>query len=91
MAVSEDLQKKLGKKYESSARVEMKYKGYDLSYKTDEEGNAILLFIGKKTKQGTIKGERYAPHFKRRQGRQNFYDRIIYCHYHRMPITLMTN
>ncbi len=65
MALSEDLQKKLANKYETSAMVEMKYKGYDLSFKTDDEGNAVLLFIGKKTEKGTIKGERYSRTLKR--------------------------
>ena len=74
MALSEDLQKKLGRKYECSAMVEMKYKGYDLSFKTDEEGNAILLFIGKKTEQGTIKGERYARTLKKDKDGKTFKD-----------------
>ena len=64
MKLSEDLQKKLSKAYEPSSMVEMKYKGYDLSIKTDNEGNAILLFMGKRTEQGTIKGERYARTLK---------------------------
>jgi hypothetical protein len=50
--------------------VEMKYKGYDLSFKTDEDGNPILLFIGKKTEHGSIKGERYARTLKKdREGK----------------------
>jgi hypothetical protein len=65
MKLSEDLQKKLSKKYEPSDMVELKYKGYDLSMKTDDEGNAILLFIGKKTEKGTIKGERYVRTLKK--------------------------
>ena len=65
MALGEDLQKKLGKVYESSSMIEMKYKGYDIAFKTDGEGNAIQLFIGKKTEQGTIKGERYARILKK--------------------------
>lgn len=65
MALSEDLQKKLSKKFEISSMLEMKYKGYDLSLKTDEEGNAVLLFIGKRNEQGTIKGERYARTLKK--------------------------
>lgn len=65
MASGEDLQKKLSKKFEPSSMVEMKYKGYDISFKTDEEGNAIVLFIGKKTEQGTIKGERYSRRLKK--------------------------
>jgi hypothetical protein len=70
MALSDDLQKKLAKKFEPSAMVDMKFKGYDLSFKTDEEGNAILLFIGKMTEQGTIKGERYARTLKKdREGK----------------------
>ena len=70
MALSEDLQKKLSKKFEASSMVEMKYKGYDLFFKTDEEGNPILLFLGKKTDQGTIKGERYSRTLKKdREGK----------------------
>ncbi len=59
MALGEDLQKKLKKLMEPSSIIEMKYKGYDLSIKTDGKGNAILLFLGKKTEDGPIKGERY--------------------------------
>lgn len=65
MALSEDLQKKLGKINESSRMIEMKYKGYDLLVETNDEGNAIRLFIGKKTERGTIKGERYARTLKK--------------------------
>lgn len=65
MSFSADLQKKLAKTYEASAMVEMKYKGYDLAFKTDDEGNAVLLFIGKKTDRGTIKGERYVRTLKK--------------------------
>ena len=50
--------------------VEMRFKENDVAFKTDDEGNAILLFIGKKTEQGTIKGERYARTLKRdREGK----------------------
>jgi hypothetical protein len=65
MALSEHLESKLKKRYEPSAMVSMKYKGNDLSFKTDDEGNAILLFIGKKSDAGTIKGERYARRLKK--------------------------
>ena len=60
MALSEHLESKLKKRYEPSTMVTMRYKGNDLSFKTDEEGNAILLFIGERTENGNIKGERYA-------------------------------
>ena len=68
--ISEDLQKKLAKPFEPSTMIEMKYKGYDLAFKTDDDGNAIQLFFGRKTEKGTIKGERYARTLKRdREGK----------------------
>ena len=68
--ISEDLQQKLAKKFQPSTMVEMKYKGYDLAFKTDEYGNAIQLFFGKKTEKGTIKVERYARTLKKdREGK----------------------
>jgi hypothetical protein len=63
--ISEDLQKKLRKLFDPSTMIEMKYKGYDLAFKTDVEGNPIQLFMGKKTEKGTIKGERYARTLKK--------------------------
>ena len=65
MRLSEELQKKLHKKYEPSSMIAMKFKGNDLAFKTDDEGNAILLFIGKQQPNGTIKGERYGRTLKR--------------------------
>lgn len=60
MALSEHLQKKLEKQFPPSSMQQMKYKGNDLSFKIDADGNAILLFIGKQNDEGKIKGERYA-------------------------------
>ncbi|HYG02520.1 MAG TPA: hypothetical protein VD927_08740 [Chryseosolibacter sp.] len=60
MALSEHLEKTLKKKYEPSSMVTFKYKGNDVSLKTDPEGNGIMLFIGKSTRDGKINGERYA-------------------------------
>ena len=45
--------------------VSMKYKGNDLTFKTDEEGNPIVLFIGKELPNGMIRGERYTRRLKR--------------------------
>ena len=50
----------LKKKYEISSFITMRYKGNDLSFKTDEHGNPILLFIGKMNEEGIVKGDRYA-------------------------------
>jgi hypothetical protein len=64
MKLSQHLQLKLSKRYEPSSMISMKYKGNDLSFKTDKEGNPILLFIGKADSAGKIKGERYTRTLK---------------------------
>lgn len=64
MSLGEDLIKKLRKKFEPSSMINMRYRNYDLAFKTDEEGNAIQLFMGKANEQGTIKGDRYARTLK---------------------------
>ena len=58
--IGEPLLKKLNKQYEASSIVQLKFKNYDLAIKTDEEGNPVLLFIGKANAEGAIKGDRYA-------------------------------
>lgn len=45
--------------------VQLKFRNYDLAVKTDNEGNAILLFLGRMNEKGIIKGERYARTLKR--------------------------
>jgi hypothetical protein len=65
MKLSESLLLKLSKTYPPSSMVNMKFKGKDLQFKTDEEGNPILLFIGKTTAQGKIAGQRYTRILKR--------------------------
>lgn len=64
MALGEDLVKKLSKKFEPSAMISMRYRNYDLAFKTDESGNAIQLFMGKANAEGLIKGDRYARTLK---------------------------
>jgi hypothetical protein len=64
MALSEDLLKKLQKKYEPSSMVRMKFRGNDVAFKTDEEGNAVQLFLGREGEDGNIRGERYARTLK---------------------------
>ena len=60
MKLSDDLLKKLGRKHEPSTMIHTKFRGNDIAFKTDEEGNAVQLFIGKLKEDGTIKGDRYA-------------------------------
>ena len=50
----------LNKIYAPSTMVDIKFKKYDLSFKTDAEGRPILLFMGKREGNGQVKGERYA-------------------------------
>ena len=59
MKLSEDLIRKLQKKYQPSTMVNLRYKGNDLAFKTDKEGNAMQLFVGKKGADGMVKGYRY--------------------------------
>ena len=59
MKLNQSLLLKLSKKYEPSSMIDMKFRGKDLSVKTDAEGNPIVLFIGKMQVDGKIKGERY--------------------------------
>ena len=60
MKIGDQLLKKLNKKYEPSAMVQLRFRDYDLAMKTDDEGNPVLLFIGSADEQGMIKGDRYA-------------------------------
>ena len=62
--MKEELEKKLAKTYPPSSLHRMRYKGKDLAFKTDGEGNPILLFIGKEDEEGNVKGERYARTLK---------------------------
>lgn len=59
MKLSEGLQAKLGKKYPPSSMVNMQYHGKDVAFKTDAEGNPVLAFVGRKTEEGNIRGDRY--------------------------------
>lgn len=60
MKIGDSLLKVLNKKYEPSNMVHVRFKGYDLAMKTDEEGNPIVLSIGKANNEGMVKGDRYA-------------------------------
>jgi len=60
MALGPAILKILNKQYEPSSFVEKKFQRYDLGFKTDTEGNPILLFMGTKDASGNIRGRRYA-------------------------------
>jgi hypothetical protein len=60
MKIGEPLLKQLNKKYEPSTLVRIPFNRYDVAFKTDEEGNPILMFIGKADERGIIKGDQFA-------------------------------
>lgn len=64
MKLSEDLVKKLSKKHEPSTLIHDRFRGADIAFKTDADGNAMQLFVGKRTEDGTIKGERFVRTLK---------------------------
>lgn len=78
MKLSEALIKKLGLPYPPSTPVETTFRGNDLSIKTDENGHAVLLFIGRRGADGTVKGDRYARTLKYDRG-----GRLIKDHWER--------
>jgi hypothetical protein len=64
MALSERLALKLQKKFEPSAMINLRFGRLDAAVKTDSEGNAVLLFLGKRNRDGEIIGDRYARTLK---------------------------
>jgi hypothetical protein len=60
MALGDDLIKKLAAKFEPSTMVSLRYRGQDLVLRTDADGNAIQLFLGREGENGQIRGDRYA-------------------------------
>lgn len=50
----------LAKTYEANAPVAAKFGNYDLAFKTNEAGMPVLLFMGRKSGNEQIRGERYA-------------------------------
>ena len=64
MKLKEPILKILNKQYEPDAIIETTFKRYALSFKTDEAGRPVLLFMGQRDENGQIKGERYARRLK---------------------------
>ena len=59
MELEEPVLKILRKKYQPSSFIETQCNHYDLAFKTDKEGDAIVLVLGRKDNTGHIKGERF--------------------------------
>ncbi|MBX9853707.1 MAG: hypothetical protein K2X86_18335 [Cytophagaceae bacterium] len=57
---------KLNKIYQPDARIDMRFRGNDLTFLTNELGEPVQLFIGKRNKEGNISGDRYSRRIKKR-------------------------
>ena len=64
MELEEPVLKILRKKYKPSSLIETHCSQYDLAFKTDKEGDAIVLLLGRKDEKGQIKGERFTRRLK---------------------------
>lgn len=60
MELKEPILKILHRKYAPDQVIQSTFKRYDLVFKTDKDGNPVLLFLGKMESNGHIRGERYA-------------------------------
>lgn len=70
MPLHPELDKKLSKTYEPSARLDEVFKGYDITFLTNELGEPMTLFFGRRRPDGLIAGERYTRTIKRQPGSQ---------------------
>ena len=68
MPLHQELDKKLSKIYEPSSRVDDVFKGYDITFLTNEHGEPVTLFFGRRRPDGIIAGERYTRTIKREPG-----------------------
>ena len=65
MKIGDKLLKVLNKKYAPEQMINQRFERYDISFKTDQEGNPILLFIGTTGMGGKINGERFTRVLKK--------------------------
>jgi hypothetical protein len=77
MPLSPKLEYKLSKTYAPSAQIDDVYNGKDITFVTNERGEPVTLFIGKRREDGAVAGERYV----RRIARQPNSDEIKSSHW----------
>jgi len=65
MALSDVIIKKLQRKFEPSTTTQFRYRSNDIVVQSDENGNAIRVFIGHANDKGIIRGERYTRVLKK--------------------------
>lgn len=65
MPLSPNLEKMLNKIYPPQSTIDNVYNGKDITFKTNEHGEPVTLFIGQRRPDGAITGERYVRTIKR--------------------------
>jgi hypothetical protein len=68
MAMNAKLEEKLNKTYAPSSRIDDIFKGNAITFITNEAGEPVTLFIGKRNPDGSINGERYVRRIQREEG-----------------------
>lgn len=69
MPLSPALEKLLSKTYAADARLDDRYRGNDITFITNERGEPVTLFIGRRRPEdGAITGERYVRRIVRKPG-----------------------
>ena len=58
--IGDKLLHKLSKRYEPNSTMHEVFKGNDISFVTDENGDPKYFFIGKRMPNGNIKGDRFS-------------------------------
>ena len=66
MTLNPKLLKVLEKTYGPQERYDQKLLGLDVTYVTNEHGEPVTLFIGKRCEDGSINGERYVRRIVRK-------------------------
>jgi hypothetical protein len=69
MPLHPELDKKLSKTFEPRVSIDDVFKGYDITFITNEHGEPMTLFFGKRRPDGLIVGERFTRTIKRVPGR----------------------
>jgi len=70
MALSKKIEYFLQKTFEPDAKLDNRLLGKDITFMTNELGEAVTLFIGTRRPDGAISGERYVRTIVRKPGSQ---------------------
>ena len=65
MPLHPELDKKLSKTFEPKTNVDDVFKGYDITFVTNQHCEPVTLFFGKRRPDGLIVGERFTRTIKR--------------------------